>query len=395
MKRDYTLDTFLLLLRAGLWGKVDVNFNDSLNLKGKVDWEKLYQLAQEQSVQGHVLQGIDCFKNCNYNINIPQRLLLQWIGEVQIIEQKNRAMNIFIAELIMKLRKHDIYTILVKGQGIGQCYEKPMWRVSGDVDLFMTVENYNKAKSFLLPMATHVEEEGILEKHLGMTIDGYVVELHGTLYGGLSARVDNELNDVQKETFYRGNVCSWNNNGVQIFLLGIENNVFYVFTHFLQHFYKEGVGLRQICDWCRLLYTNKNILNYELVEKRIRRVGLTTEWKAFHNLASRFLGFPDFGSQDSQARISQQRSNTGLMVYDSRFDKKADRIIEFIIKTGNMGNNRDMSHFSKYPYLIRKCISMGRRIRDIINHTRIFPLDSLRFFPRIMFNGIVSTLRGE
>ena len=69
--------------------------------------------------------------------------------------------------------------------------------------------------------------------------------------------------------------------------------------------------------------------------------------------------------------------------------------MEFVLKAGNMGHNRDMSHFSKYPYLIRKCVSMGRRIGDLINHARIFPLDSLRFFPRIMWNGLRSAVRGE
>ena len=49
----------------------------------------------------------------------------------------------------------------------------------------------------------------------------------------------------------------------------------------------------------------------------------------------------------------------------------------------------------KDPYVIRKCFSMGRRIGDLINHARIVPLDSLRFFPRIMFNGVRSAIRGE
>lgn len=83
------------------------------------------------------------------------------------------------------------------------------------------------------------------------------------------------------------------------------------------------------------------------------------------------------------------------MVHDSRFDKKAERIMEFVLKAGNMGHNRDMSHFSKKPYLVRKCVSMGRRVGDLINHARIFPLDSLRFFPRIMWNGIRSAVNGE
>lgn len=79
----------------------------------------------------------------------------------------------------------------------------------------------------------------------------------------------------------------------------------------------------------------------------------------------------------------------------TRNDKKADRIMEFILKSGNMGHNRDMSYFEKYPYLIRKVCSMGRRCNDVIRHVRIFPLDSLRFFPYIMFNGIRSAVRGE
>ena len=294
-------------------------------------------------------------------------------------------MNQFIAHLLEKLRKVDVYAILVKGQGVAQCYEKPLWRSSGDVDLFLSNSNYEKAKSLLMPMASHVDEEGISEKHLGMTIDGFVVELHGTLHSGLSSKVDGVLDEVKNDTFNKGNVRSWDNNGVQVFLLGAENNVFYVFTHFLQHFYKEGVGLRQICDWCRLLYTYRDSLNCELLEILVRRAGLMSEWKAFGALAIEYLGFP----KDS---IPLLNVNDDL---DANFKKKADRIMEFVLKSGNMGHNRDMSHFSKYPYLIRKCVSMGRRIGDLINHARIFPLDSLRFFPRIMFNGVRSAMRGE
>lgn len=367
---------FLELVKVGLWG----NRNLDIRIDNPTDWESICQLAQEQSVQGLVLQGIESFRIQDSGFKIPQMLLLQWIGEVQMIEQQNKEMNAFIAEFIEKLRKEGINTILVKGQGVAQCYEKPLWRCSGDVDLFMSESNYERAKLLLQPMASHVDDEGISTKHLGMTIDGFVVELHGTLHGGLSSKVDGELDKVKNDTFDKGNVRSWNNNGVQVFLLGAENDVFYVFTHFLQHFYKEGVGLRQVCDWCRLLYTFKDSLNYELLEQRIKRTGLVSEWKAFYNLASRYLGMPDFGSR--------------LMACDSRYDRKADRIMKFIMMSGNMGHNRD-SRYMKYPYLVRKCFSMSRRISDLINHARIFPLDSLRFFLRIMFNGLRSAMRGE
>ena len=239
-----------------------------------------------------------------------------------------------------------------------------------------------------------------------MTIDGWVVELHGSLRVGLPNKINRVLDDIKTDTFNRGNMRSWMNGRTQVFLLGKENDIVYVFVHFFNHFYKEGVGLRQLCDWCRLMWTSRDEIDVKKIEGCIQEMGLVSEWKAFYNLASRYLGMPDFGSQDSQARaqpkgmldlsrMSDQRSSARLMVHDSRFDKKADRIMEFVLKSGNMGHNRDMSHFSKYPYLIRKCVSMGRRIGDLINHARIFPLDSLRFFPRIMFNVVRSAMRGE
>jgi len=367
-----TKTVFLELVKAGLWG----NGNLDIRIDGTTDWQDVYRLATEQSVLGLVLAGLE-----HSDVKPSQVLLLQWIGEVQMIEHRNKAMNLFVAELVEKMWAADIYAILVKGQGVAQSYEKPLWRCSGDVDLFLSDENYQNAKELLLPLGRITEPEEVAKKHFAMDIDGWAVELHGTLNSGLSSNVERELDKLHEDTFYGGQVRSWMNGQTQIFLLKAENDAFYVFTHILQHFYKDGVGLRQICDWCRLLYTYKDSLNFGLLEQRIKRAGLVSEWKAFYNLASRYLGMPDLDSR--------------FMFHDSRYDKKADRIMEFILKSGNMGHNRDMSHFSKYPYLIRKCVSMGRRIGDLINHARIFPLDSLRFFPRIMFNGVRSAMRGE
>ncbi len=109
-----------------------------------------------------------------------------------------------------------------------------------------------------------------------------------------------------------------------------------------------------------------------------------TEWKAFYALASKYLA--GFGS--------------GFTVNGSRFDKKADRIMELVLKAGNMGHKRGSwlkvnDSWLGRQYVVRKAFSMFRRIGDLINHARIFPMDSLRFFPRIMWNGVVSAVRGE
>lgn len=80
--------------------------NLDLNINNNVDWEGVYQLAEEQSVIGVVLAGIE-----HSNIKPPQELLLQWIGEVQLLEQQNKAMNRFIASIVDQMRDADIYTL--------------------------------------------------------------------------------------------------------------------------------------------------------------------------------------------------------------------------------------------------------------------------------------------
>lgn len=421
MRKDNTIDAFFALVRAGLFPVHGEGFRVNESLFQDVEWEKIYQLAQEQSVLGLVLAGLEQYKNLNANLDVNQKLLLQWIGEVQMIELRNKAMNVYIADLIEEMRSVGIYTLLVKGQGLAQCYNRPNWRSSGDVDLLLSKDNYEKAKAFILPKGVLTEPEEAGKKHLAMQVGQWAVELHGTLRVGLSKRVDRMLDKVQHDIFYGGQVRSvaldvndnLNDNGttksfksVQVFLPAANEDVVYVFAHILQHFYKGGIGLRQVCDWCRLLYTYRDSLNYELLESRIKRAGLMSEWKAFYNLASRYLGMPDFGLglTDVESAMPRQSSNkfgsahgsiAELTVHDSRYDKKADKICEFILEVGNFGHNRDNSYFQKHSYFIQKCISAWRRVKDLCRHATIFPVNSVRFFFGIMHNGIVSAVRGE
>ena len=375
VKTDKSIQAFFALLRTGLWEQADAN----LDINEKVDWEKVYQLAEEQSVVGLVLAGIE-----HSYVKPPQDLLLQWIGEVQIIEQQNKAMNEFVASLIEKLRKNDVYAILVKGQGIAQCYEQPLWRASGDVDLLLSEENYQRAKEFLTPLATDVETEYTHFKHQGLTINGWVVELHGTLHSRLSKRVDDGIDAAQREVFYNGKVRSWMNGGTQVFLPAPDEDVIFVFTHILHHFFFEGIGLRQICDWCRLLWTYKDKLNHGLLESRIRKMGLMSEWKAFAVFAVKWLGMPVEAMplfEDDDA-------------HNVNLDKKADKICKFVLEVGNFGH-KQRRDYSGMGYLRRKFVSVWCRLSDMLRHFQLFPKDSIVFFGGVLRSGLHAAVRGE
>lgn len=367
MKKEKNTEAFLELVRAGLWAVAKSKEFGIQGFTESVDWDDVYQLAEEQSVVGLVLAGIE-----HSYVKPPQELLLQWIGEVQIQEQQNKAMNQFIAELIEGLRKADIYALLLKGQGVAQCYENPLWRASGDVDLLLSTDNYDKAKSFLSPLADHVDSESKEVKHLGMTMGEWLVELHGTMHTSISRRMNKGIDAVQNDCFYGGNVRSWNNNGTTVFLPSPDNDVIFVFTHILEHFFVEGVGLRQVCDWCRLLWTYRTELDLQLLESRIRRMGLVRVWKSFGSMAVDELGMP----------------KGAMPMCDSRYKVKGQRVLKRILKSGNMGHNNDLSYRAKYSGLTYKLVALWRRIKDFAGFTRIFPIDAPKFFVHYVFRKI-------
>lgn len=332
---------FFALVRAGLWEK-----EVQLLPYGEVDYAEVMRLAQEQAVVGLVAAGLEHVTD----VKVPQVWALQFAGQTIQLEQRNKAMNMFIAGLIAKMREADIYTLLVKGQGIAQCYERPHWRTSGDIDLFLSADNFNKAKSLLLPLSSGNKPECNYSKELGLYFGSWSVELHGTLRTGLSSKVDKVIEAVQDDVFYCGNVRSWTNESTQIFIPGIDNDVFFVFTHFLKHFYKEGgINLRQICDWCRLLWRYQSTVNLDLLKSRLKKAGLMSEWKAFAALAVDTLGMP----KGAMPLYSEKK----------KWSDKAEWILSFIMKGGEW-----------------------KRIQDTIAVGKIFPLSVLRFAPGILFN---------
>lgn len=364
MKLDYNQQAFLSLVRAGLWEKEA----QPLPFES-IDYNAIYRLALEQSVVGLVTAGVECISN----LKPPQETTLMFVGDALQLEQRNKSMNKFVAELIVKMRSADIYALLVKGQGIAQCYERPLWRACGDVDLHLSYDNYFKALKFLTPLASSVEE--IPERlHAELNICNWNLELHGSLRSGLLKRLDQVINEVQKEIFNGGSKRLWMNGSTQVFLPGVDEDVFLVFSHILQHYYQEGIGLRQICDWCRLLWTYKDDIKVNLLESRIKKAGIFPEWKAFAYLAVNCLGMPS----DAMPFYSS----------DIKWKQKADNVLGYIIRTGSFGNKRDYSFRSKVSPIRRKLIMFWRITSDSIYQVHIFPINTMKIWLRQMLSGL-------
>ncbi len=342
MSKIETQAVFLELIKSGLWEK-EAQFLPY----GEIDYTAIYNMAEKQGVVGLVAAGLEHVTD----VKVPQEWILQFIGQTLLIEQRNKAMNQFIAELVEKMLSADINTLLVKGQGVSQCYERPLWRSSGDIDFLLNEENYKKAKMLLLPLSSSSKNEERYSQHFGMSIKEWYVELHGTLRTGLAAKVDSVVDAITNDMFCGEHVRSWQNDGTRLLLPAPNEDVFLVFTHIVKHFYKERVTLRQVCDWCRLLYTYHLDIDAIWLEKHLRKAGLIGEWDVFATLSVEYLGM-------------QKKTMPVLNHFDNaNLKKKAEKLMSYILK-GYTGN----------------------KAKDTWQIAKIFPWKVLRYTPSIFFN---------
>lgn len=371
MHSDNNQQAFYALVRAGLWES-----DTQLSSFGKINYSEILCLAEEQSVIGLVAAGFDHVTD----VKVPQDDVLQFVGSALQLEQQNLAMNSYINVLNKKLNETGICSVLIKGQGVGQCYERPLWRACGDIDLLLDASGYDKAKRLLFPLAENVENEFSYFKHVGMTLDGWEVELHGTFQSRLSKRIDNEIDRIQEGIFKDKGTRIWHNGKDEVLLPNPDADVIFIFTHILHHYFFEGIGLRQFCDWCRLLWTYKNSLNQGLLESRLQKMGLMTEWKAFAAYVVGCLGMPPEAMP--------------LYSDDARWKKKASRISAFVLEVGNFGY-KQRRNYDGMAYFVRKFISFWGRLSDILRHFMIFPKDSIVFFGGVIRSGLYAAVRGE
>ena len=87
------------------------------------EWQQIYEIAAKQSLVGIVLSGIEVIRAKNVELSVPKILLLQWIGEVQMIEQQNKKLNEAAEHLIRVFKNGRLRSCVLKGQGVARLYD--------------------------------------------------------------------------------------------------------------------------------------------------------------------------------------------------------------------------------------------------------------------------------
>ena len=274
------------LLRGELWGT-----GLSFSQLSHTEFEELMEMAGEQTVTG--LVGDCLIKN---NIKLEREDALGLYAKMKAIEKANARVNENLVSFVNFMERKGIDYIIVKGQVAGSFYPNPNARMSGDVDLYFVGENYEKIKSLVEQRLGKQLSKLSDGKHVEFEVNGVIFELHDKL-SRLATRKHQAYWDQMIDNAILEGTDTVMINGKEIKTLSATYNAMYIFVHLFYHMTASGVGLRQLCDWARVLYNpnlndNHNV-DANRLEEILKELGYLKAYKAMGAFLVEYLGLPE------------------------------------------------------------------------------------------------------
>lgn len=362
-------EVFLSVLRSALWGH-PVQVPDGFN-----DWGAVMKLANMQAVNGLVWDVM--VTNQKIKASIPE----QAVAAMRDIPKNNLSMhtklNNALILVVTVLREHGIKPVLLKGQGLARCYPVPELRQCGDIDLYVGLDDYEKAYDVLKPIVSDIDEKDRIwegDKHFHANIGSVLIEIHRFAYVVKDVTLD-RVYQSYAEVGLKNNLVSLDFGGVSVNTPADNFNVYYVFKHLWHHCVTSGVGLRQLCDLA--VFLNSHDIDKTYLKQILSDMKDMRPWQTFGCVLVDYLG------------LAEDR----FPFYNPRKHHKGELLLKLIFSDGNFGHYRNSSREKRYGYFREKMISLNLIILHHFERFRIFPYYKNYKFWKIIKSGISQVLK--
>lgn len=359
---------FFNILKSALWGSDDRLDASSLS---RDDVMAALRIAKSQTVLGMVANEVMQTSSLSCLLNEADKAGLKRFVMSNLTT--GQMLNNALINIVLELRKHGIDPVLLKGQGVAKYYPMPELRQCGDIDVYVGQDNFAKACEVIGEMSSPEDHQGDISslKHFHTRIGHAFIEIHRYTDVYWPKRYDRVYQKISDAGMH-SDLVPLDFAGVPVMSPSVDFNVFFIFNHFWHHFIADGVGLRQMCDWVRLLHVNHGKINLDYLLDVLCKMKLMKEWKVFGYIAVNTLGLPA----------------DEMPFYDPKYKKVAEKVLELIMLEGNFGKENLKGYKRPKGYLAGKWYSFRKAFSRNLKVLQIFPAESIRYIVKSIIVGI-------
>lgn len=320
---DHKLFFELLLIASGAKDSLNNRYSDN-------DWVAALALANEQAVSGVLIMAMDVISDKSLLPSKP--VLLQWIGNSQIIEQTSLKMEEAANAVVNYFQENNFACQVLKGCAVARYYPHPLLRSSGDIDVWL-----NGGRKQIYDFARKFDKEGMLYgvnyHHIHFhLIEGVHIEVHiwpSFLSSPLRNYRLHQFCDQYRPTMESSMPC-------------LAFDRVFILLHCFRHMCDGGVGFRQVMDYFYVL-----------------RQGFTEEERVESARWIKTLGMGRFAAGLMWVLRDRFGLEKKYMIVEPN-EKEGRFILNEILLTGNMGHSDKRSWGSKETALSRFFLNLKR-----------------------------------
>lgn len=279
------MQELFILLRAGLQlseiTSSEFQIIESLDIQR---WRKIMALAKKHGVSAMAFDGYQkIFEGKTQPLDTD--CLMDWMWHISFLERRNKQqlenMKAFCGRLI-----HDGCTVmLIKGQANALYYPKPLYRSTGDIDIYM-FDSYEKGNQLAKEYGAKVDDHWY--KHTQIHYMGEMFENHSRFVHTREGKRSKLLDVSIKETLNEEKCETFPDSG--ILLPPVMFCAKFLTYHAFAHFISEGLLLKQVVDWVMFLNKEKDRIDWKQLYSFVDKFYLRRFLDVMNDIAAHQFG---------------------------------------------------------------------------------------------------------
>lgn len=337
------------LLREALWHSQETLPSDLSERQAR----RLMRVAEEQTISGLIIDAL--FRN---DVRIGQENLFEVVGMYSQIKAENQRVNKELLSFAQMMSESGLEYVVVKGQTVAALYPDPLLRMPGDIDFL--VYDYPVAQSIFQSEWGVSLPDSFIEKEVAFEHNSVTYELHTQLIT-FRWRSHQQYWESMVQQPHQSVVVV---DGKEVKSLLPNIYAVYVFAHLFFHFIREGIGLRQMCDWAIILDRYKDDIDTSQLSSDLDGLGMKRAYRAFGGVLINYLGLKSFPLAQSGKDL-----------------KASEQILKDILRYGNFGKPSRKVQESGWKF---KMETMGRTVRNCCKYFWLAPKEVGMIIPRLV-----------
>ena len=267
----YEFEYFLQLMGAASMGKKAPPPTKDLN------WDTVFELAKQQQILPLICHAV----RDNPPSNSP---------DVRSLLFASLARKGSTIALLEEMHNSGIPSCVVKGFAASQYYAEPDYRISGDTDIIIDLENEERAYAFLKEHGFSIKPRPKNEHH-GSAIHPEIgtLEIHVSLYGRVESEIWFENTNI--DTLIQEPKQAITTPDGTYWTLGPTDHLIFMALHMIKHFIYSGMCVRMMTD-VALTIANGKDLDIERFWAAMSSLKYETLTNAILWATIKYCGFP-------------------------------------------------------------------------------------------------------